>query len=204
MTPTVEPIAAPADRPGGHRRRYLIAGIAAAVMLAGALSAIFTVRHLDHQYGPVQGGTFWGPPSDRGLAFSKDGSSYRLADQPGATAQFITSLDNLGAHSVKVTSIDTGDVATDIRWSVYRTVPGGSNLGVSTPWRRFPAVVPAKGTIRLLITIHHPANCAAYPKIRGISTATYTGDHDVHWESLLHSHTTSVQFYGDDQGIRVC
>jgi hypothetical protein len=120
---------------------------------------------------PSGAGDFWGPQSFRGLTFNKGGFSYRMADRPGATARFVTSLENLGAHSVKVTSIDTGDVATDMRWSVYRAVPGGLVSGVRTPWQRFPAVVAANGTIRLLITIHRPADCAAYAKVGGVSTA---------------------------------
>ena len=63
-------------------------------------------QSFDHQYGPVQAGEFWGPQSDRGLLFSKSGFSYRLAAQPGASARFVTSLDNLGVHSVRATIVE--------------------------------------------------------------------------------------------------
>lgn len=185
----------------------IVAVAAAVVLLAAVVTTLGTLRHLDHQYGPLLGGQFSGPYAQRGFVFSKDGSSYHLAQAPGASARLIASLDNRGAHSVKITSIETGDMVSDIRWSVYRVVNGSSVEGVATPWRRFPAIVPAHGTIRLLITLHHPSNCSAYPSYHGVSDARYSGIHPVHWNSLLHSHTTLVEVPlgpdGDD-GIRVC
>lgn len=71
------------------------------------------------------------------------------------------------------------------------------------PGYAVPAIVPAYGTIRLLITIHRPSNCSAYPKYRAVSDARYGGDHLVHWESLLHSHTTLVDVLSPDEGIGV-
>jgi hypothetical protein len=110
-------------------------------------------------------------------------------------------LDNRGAHSVKVTSIDPGPVATDIKWSVYRFIAGGSISGVNTPWRSFPAIIPAHGTIRILVTLHHPAYCSRTQP--GTDDTVYFGEHQVHWESLLGDRTTGVRFF-DDDGIRVC
>lgn len=185
---------------------YRLVAIIAALLIAGGVTTLSILRHLDHQYGPVQAGSSWGPESERGLIFSKDGFSYRLADRPGATARFITLLDNVGGHSVTVTAIDTDDVATDIRWSTFRAVDGGSIFGVAAPWHQFPAVIPAQGTIRLLITVHRPAECGPDSKTGGVSSLTYDGIHKVHWESLLHSHVTTVSFYGggDSEGFRVC
>lgn len=116
----------------------------------------------------------------------------------------IESVFNRGAHSVTIISIATDDVVSDIRWSVWRTVPGGYVTGIDMPWHKFPAVVPAHGIIRLLVTIHHPRNCAAYPKVGGVSTAVYAGYHRVRWESLLHSHTTDISYFQPDDVVRVC
>lgn len=186
------------------RRWRTLAVAVTLVFLAGGLATVGTLRHLDGQYGPIQGGSFGGMYSDRGFVVSTDGFSYHLSAAPSASALMIASLDNPGAHSVKVTSIDTGDMVSNIRWSAYRFVAGGSNTGVETPWRAFPASVPAHGTIRLLITIHHPSNCSAYPKFQGVSDASYGGHHVVHWESLLHRHATLVDVLSLDQGIGVC
>ena len=204
MATTAEPVVAPGK--GRRTRRLVLVSVAvvAVVLLGGGLTATLTLRHLDRQYGPVDAGNFWGPQSDRGLEFSKDGFEYHLAEKPGATARFVTSLVNRGVHSVKVTSVDGEDAATDIRWSVYRVINGGSVFGENTPWRTFPAIIPAGGFVRLLITIHHPANCAVYGKYRGVSTAMYSGAHLVHWQSLLHDHTTFIRLPSPDEGIRVC
>lgn len=197
-----------ASRPGQidpRRRRRRIALIVAAAILVGAFTSFGTLRHFDHEYGPVEGGAFGGPYSDDGFVFSKDGFSYRLRPTPGASAQLIESLSNLGAHSVKVTSIERGDMVTSIKWSVYRIVAGGNVEGVPTPWQAFPAIVPAHGSIRLLITIHRPANCSAYPSFDGVNGAAYRGTHIAHWDSLLHSHATPVDVLGGDGNyVRVC
>jgi hypothetical protein len=34
---------------------------------------------------------------------------------------------------------------------------------MNTAWRKFPATIPAHGTIRLLIPLHHPSFCAQVP-----------------------------------------
>jgi hypothetical protein len=204
MTATAQHIGTPADHHGLWRRRRIIVA-AALVVFAGGIAVLSTLRHLEHQYGPVQGGRFGGVYTDHGFVFSKGGYSYHLADAPGTTARLIASFDDLGAHSVKITSIEPGDMVSDIRWSVYRLVAGGNASGVATPWHAFPAIVPAHGTIRLLITIHHPNNCNAYPEYHGVRDVTYDGQHIVHWESLLHTHATLVDVLpGPDGGIRVC
>jgi hypothetical protein len=189
--------------PGGSplgRRRTLAA--VAAFILAGALAIAITMRHLDHQYGPIQGGPFGGIYSAQDLVMKSDGPSGRLTGGPDATAQLLSSLDNVGSHSVKVTSIDTDDVVTNVRWSELRTQPGGPVSGISSPWRDFPAVIPANSTIRLLITIHRPMYCRTSDITLGGSDVPYSGSHRVHWKSLLHSHTTVI----DDQiiGIQLC
>lgn len=188
-----------------RRQRVLALAVVVLVLFGGGLAAALTLRHLDHEYGPIQGGAFGGLYATRGFEVSNDGFSYHLSEAPNATGQLIASLENLGAHSVKVTSIEPGQIATKIQWSVFRTVPGGSVYGVDTPWRTFPAIIPARGTIRLLITIHHPSNCGAYPKIGGVSTARYVAWHRVHWESLLHDHRTWIKIWDDrGDGIPVC
>jgi hypothetical protein len=188
-----------------RRRRVIVLAVVLVVVFSGGLATALTLRHLDRQYGPLEPGSFGGPYRDRGFAYSKDGSSYQLAAAPNATAQLIASLANRGAHSVKVTSIETDQVATKIQWSVYRTVQAGSVSGIDTPWRAFPAVVPAHGTIRLLITIHHPSDCKLHPTDTGLSKSPYLGTHWVHWQSLLHDHRTLIGLRLEgDQGIEVC
>jgi hypothetical protein len=199
MTTTAEDAPRAVER---SKRRIIVAGLAA-TLIVGCLVTVGTLRHLDHQYGPPQSGAFGGVYSDRGFVFGKDGTSYRLADPPGATAELIGSIDDRGAHSVRITSVDRGGAVGDVRWSVYRLRNGGAISGEPTPWHGFPAVVPAHGTIRLLITIHHPDNCAADPTNHDASLGTYDGGLTVHWESLLHSHTSRV-YAVDGENIRVC
>jgi len=176
----------------GDRRRRLprtAAAVATGLILVGALATTLTLRHSDRQYGPVQGGSFGGIYSARNLVSSPDNWSSRLAGGSDTTAQLIASLHNRGSHSVKVTAVETDDVVTDVRWSSYRTEPGGYVSGIETPWQGFPADIPAHGTIRLLITVHRPAYCRTGSDTTG---STYSGYHRVHWSSLLGSHTTTV------------
>jgi hypothetical protein len=202
MATTADRDAALDDAAGRRLGRVVLVAVAALVLLTGGVG---TPLYLDSRYGPIQSSFFGGVYSQRGFVFSTDGSSYRLASAPGATAQVIAGLDNHGTHSVKITSIETGDMVSDIRWSVYRLVAGGHITGEPTPWRTFPAIVPAHGTIRLLITLHRPSNCNVYPKFDGVSEARYRGDHRVHWESLLGSHKAFVDvLIVQDEGIPVC
>jgi len=203
MTTTGEPGAAPLVDPA-RRRRRLIAAIAAAVLVAAGGVTVGIARHLDHEYGPLQSGPFSAPYSERAFVFSKDGFSYRLVRSPGATGRLWGSLSNVGDHSVKVTSIDRGSMVTDIRWSIWRVVNGGPITGEDSPWRHFPVIVPAQGTIRLVITIHRPVDCGAHPTVPGGNPESYSGYHHVHWESLLHDHTSDVQIFNRDDGIPVC
>jgi hypothetical protein len=188
--------------PGSRRRRW--AWIVAAIVLVlsgGGLTTGLTLHHMDDQYGPIERGPFAGPLNpDRvrgGVAHE------RFIIKPGGTVQYLESLANRGSHSVKITSIDTDQLVTAIRWSVWRLVPGGSVSGADTPWQRFPAIVPGHyGVIRLLITIRRPADCSK--ALHGPDGAVYyDGFHVVHWDSLLSSHSTTI---GDNfaEHIRVC
>lgn len=183
------------------RRRPARMAAVAVVILAGALVTIVATRSVDRRYGPIRSGPFGGIYSTQGLFSKPDDFSYRLLGRSDATAQLLASLNNTGSHSVKVTAIDTDDVVTKVRWSELHTAPGGSVSGNSTPWRDLPAVIPARSTIRLLITIRRPANCSA-DRTEPRSEDLYSGSHRVHWKSLLHTHTTSI----DDQitNIRLC
>jgi hypothetical protein len=190
------------------RRRHIVAALVAVALVGGGLATFLELRHLDHRYGPVQQGFFGGLYSDTNFVFSKDGFSYSLSDTPGAAAQLISTLSNLGDHSVKVTSIDTDRVVSSIRWSSYRFGTDQNVEGVDTPWRPFPAIVPAHGTIRLLITIQHPGNCGSYPPGEPSQSSNigqyYSGLHTVHWDSLLHSHSTVIDDGIEERNIRVC
>lgn len=206
MSTIIERVTDPSS-PHGRRRRRVVAAAALIALLAGGLAAALTVRHLDHQYGPLEEGSFGGVYSHRDFVPVHHGFDYRLAPRSGATGKLFSSLDNLGAHSVSVTSIEPGHIATSVQWSPYRFVPGGLVSGVNTRWRSFPAVVPAHGTIRLLITLRRPTDCRLYPYSGGTSSGnTYNGYHTVHWHSLLHDHTTTMQLFDapDDLGVRVC
>lgn len=174
------------ERYGSRRTRVLLVILAVVVSLAVASGVV--LRYLDGRYGPVEGGSFSGPLSDHGLVFSKHGFSYRLASTPGTTAKFVAMLDNNGSHSVDITSIEPPSEVSDVRWSVYRSVPGGSAAGVNTPWRSFPATVPAHGMIRLLLTVHRPA-CNLNGPGGGVSSA-FDGSLLVNWRSLLRTHAT--------------
>jgi hypothetical protein len=187
-----------ASRPWRRRRPLLLLAI---VLSVASLTSIFTVRHLDGQYGPIEGGSFSGPYSMHDLVVDSGSSSQQLANRPEATAQLIGALENRGAHSVKVTWIELDGIATSIRWSEYRSVAGGDITGVPTPWRPFPAIVPATGRIRLLITIHHPDTCGASALDRAAIEPVYRGVHRVHWDSLLHSRTTFVTIVHRDVGV---
>lgn len=162
-----------------------------AVVVTLAVASGVVLRYLDGRYGPVERGHFSGPLSDHGLVWSKDESSYRLASAPGTTATFIASLDNSGSHSVEIASIEPPSEVSDVRWSVYRFVPGGYVSGVNTRWRSFPATVPAHGTIRLVLTVHRPA-CTANSQGSG-GAAAYDGSVRVTWKSLLGTHATSAK-----------
>jgi hypothetical protein len=179
---------APSATRRSGRRRAVVAAIVAA-LLACALAASITM-YLDRRYGPIEPGSFGGVYSEQNLVPSPDDSSYRLAASTGASAELLESLTNTGAHQVEVTAIDTDDVVTDIRWSELRTVPGGYLSGISTPWQKFPARIPAHTTIRLLGTIHRPTYCS---QIEAGSTDSYGGFHRVHWKSLLRRHVTTVE-----------
>jgi len=179
--------------PAGFRigRRGAVLAAIAAALLACALAATISL-YLNRRYGPVEPGSFGGIYSEHNLDPGPDGSSDRLAATAGASAQLLESLTNTGSHQVEVTAIDTDDVVTDIRWSELRTVPGGYLSGIETPWREFPARIPAHTTIRLLVTIHRPTSCGD-AAVTG--DALYSGSHRVHWKSLLRRHITTV----DDQ-----
>lgn len=169
------------------------------------MTTTLTLRHLNQQYGPIEAGSFGGiyHSHQPDLVVNIFKSTGHLRARPDAEARLFTSLSNRGEHSVKVTSIDTDDIVTDITWANYRVVPGGSASGIFTPWREFPAIVPANGTIRLLLTIHRPAYCDR-PSGTLQPGVFYSGFHVVHWDSLLGSNTTVIDDRLGDYNINVC
>ena len=190
-----------------RRRRSIVLAVVLLVLLGGGLATGLTLRHLDRQYGPLEPGSFWGAYSDEGFDFhEKGGFRFRLQDAPDATGQLIAAIRNDGAHSVRITSIEPDLVTSKIQWSSYRVVNQGSVFGEDMPWHTFPAVVPAHGTIRVLVTIRHPDNCSAYPEIGGVRQVGYGATHWVRWESLLHSHRTLVELWNNDfaDDVGVC
>jgi hypothetical protein len=184
-------------------RRRIAMSVAVVVLLAGGLATVLMVRHSEHRYGPIESGFFGGIYSERNLLLARDNSTGQLARTPGATALLLSSVENRGSHSVKITAIDTDEIVSRIRWGVYRTGPGGDVTGTRTPWRAFPAVVPAHVVIRLLITVHRPSYCERPTKTLQPGSF-YSGYHRVHWDSLLHSHTTTIDDGLGDRNIRIC
>lgn len=156
-------------------------------ILIACAAAATVLGLLNNRYGPLQGGEFGGPLGND-LTYSKDGESFRLISAPGRAAPVMGSLYNSGAHAVTIRSVSAGHLAPDTRWSVYRTVPDGLTTGVDTPWRSFPATIPAYGYIRLLLTLHRPITCP--PDAAQHGEGSYDGSAEVHWQSLLQSHTT--------------
>jgi hypothetical protein len=164
--------------------------VAIGVVLAVACAAVLV--YLDGRYGPVEGGSFGGPTAAHGLVLDDDSvESYRLASEPGTTATFFAALDNDGSHAVRISSIKPPQGVSDVRWSVYHFEPGGNISGVDTPWRSFPATIPAHGTIRVQLTVHRPA-CPENTQDGGVSIA-YDGTLLVSWRSLLRTHATSAK-----------
>src|SRR5579875_1050200 len=191
----------PAVRPRwSNRQRWGVIGAALVVlMLVSGTAGALIVRHLDRQYGPVTRGLFTGPYVGPPLASS-----------PTASGRLFASLGNDGSHAVTVTGLSylqDQPVVSGIRWSSHRLVPGGSADGVDTPWHSFPATIPAHGTIRLLIALHHPADCARYQGA-GFSGHDYTCGLVVYWKSLLHRHATDVRVTPEQQvqglSVRAC
>ena len=114
-----------------------------------------------------------------------------MASAPGTTVQMVALLGDTGSHTVKVSSVDADPVLARVQWSTYRTVPEGSVQGVDTPWRSFPATIPAHGYVRLLLTLRRPASCKAFYRLH--SDGAYDGSLQVHWRSLLRAHTDDVE-----------
>lgn len=205
MTVTVIPTTTPPDRGHGLRRRrraVLGAAVLAGVMVLG-VAGLLTVRHLDGRYGPIEPGSFTGPVYADSLSFG-NGSTARLRPGPAASVPMMSSLDNRGSHAVTISSVDYAQfhaVVSDIRWSTWKVVPGGSVFGVNTPWHSFPATIPGHGTIRLLISVHRPADCATYLRL-GSASGTYDGTMTVRWKSLLDDHETAL--IGLTESVKVC
>ena len=190
-----------------HRRRVWIAlAVALSVLVGGGIVTLIVLRHLDHQYGPIESGPFGGPYQLKNLEYTKHDRALRLVDRPGATAEILESLENRGAHSVKITSIDKTPFIADVKWSVYRPKPGGNVAGEDTPWQSFPATIPANGSIRLLVTIQRDDEfCSSLTNPSGSELGHYfPGNHAVHWDSLLSSHTTDVTRTATDLGVGIC
>lgn len=161
-----------------------------ATLVCVAVGTGLGLNYFDGRYGPVEDGSFGGPLTNRGLVFTTNGFSYRLASTPGATAQIVGSLRNSGSQSVAISSVDIPLGVTEVRWAVYAPVPGGSVEGADTPWQVFPATVPASGQIKLLVTVRRPADCTAY-RYR-VGRSDYDGHLVVKWNSLLHTHTSDT------------
>lgn len=206
MTLLVEagPKPAPRPRPGFVRRHRLLLAIAAVVIAAAGLTTWLVVKHEDGKYGPITPGAWGGVYAQRGWVPTRHGSGVRLSSAPGAEAQLIESLANRGSHSVKVTSIDRDFAVVRIQWSRYRLGPDDLGTGADTPWHAFPAIIPAHGTIRLLITLHRPRGCPTGPP--SVVGRIYYGDaYPVHWDSLLGSHTTTIAGgYATDGHVQLC
>lgn len=167
-------------RPG---KRRLVIGAVVLVLVAtlGVSGWLF-----DRRYGPPEAGSFGGMVSLDRFASSDDDGSHRLTADGG---QLLASLRNTGSHAITISWISSDETVSNIAWSQYSVVPGGDLTGQPRPWRNFPASIPAHGTIRLLVTVRRPPECAS---LAPGTSMMFGGQYTVHWRSWLFRHSTTV------------
>lgn len=68
-------------RSGRRRRSWMTLTIVAGVLLIGGIPTLIALRHLDHEYGPIDAGPFGGPYTFRNLEYAGNGGSIRLVDR---------------------------------------------------------------------------------------------------------------------------
>ena len=176
------------DTPTRRRRHgpwwlWLLTGVVVIAVAAGIVVWV-QLDSADSRYGPIRAGSFGGEYSHMHIGDGPAGTTY-IDGPPGTEITRMYSLANDGTRAVKVTSVGLGAPAVRARWAPWILLPGGSDYGKNSRARNFPAVIPAESEIRLLITIRKPT-CAR--------TLGYAPVVQVHWESLLHSRTTQVNF----------
>jgi hypothetical protein len=169
---------------------WALTAVIAIVLVAGILVWL-KLDAADSRYGPIRAGSFGGEFTHAHIANGPDGTSY-IDGPPGTEVTRMYSLANDGAHSVKITSLGLDGPAVRAQWSPWILLPGGSDYGKNLRARNFPAVVPANSEIRLLITIRK-SSCA--------QTIGYAPVVTVHWDSLLHSHATDIDFAPSDEEL---
>lgn len=162
---------------------WLISVVVVLAVVAGAIVWVH-LRNADAKYGPIRAGTFGGEYSHTHLADGPPGTTY-ITGPAGTEVVRMYSLANGGTHSVKITSVSGSAAVSRIRWSPWHLTPAGSSYGREERARNLPAVVPANDEIRLLVTIRKPAGCDG----DGFAPVV-----TVHWDSLLHSHATRIDF----------
>ena len=70
-----------------RRRLWIVFSAAALVLVSGAIATGVTLRHLDHQYGPIEGGDFFGIVPRQVSSSTKNGSGFAcrpLRTRPGS------------------------------------------------------------------------------------------------------------------------
>lgn len=170
---------------------WVLTAVVAVAVIAGIIVWL-NLDAADSRYGPIRAGSFAGEYTHEHLANGPDGTTY-IAGPAGTEVTRMYSLANDGSRNVKITSVGLGPAAVSAQWSPWILLPGGLDYGKNTRARGFPAVVPAHSEIRLLITIRK-------------STCTdqhvgYAPVVDVHWDSLLHSHSTEIDFARSDEEL---
>ena len=173
--------------PKRRRVPWWLWGIGVVVVLAVVAGAIVWVhlRNADAKYGPIRAGTFGGEYSHTHLADGPPGTTY-ITGPAGTEVVRMYSLANVGTHSVKITSVSASALVSRIQWSPWHLTPAGSSYGREERARSLPAIVPPNDEIRLLVTIRKPAGCDG--------DAGFAPVVIVHWDSLLHSHATRIDF----------
>jgi len=188
-----EPAADP-DIPRRRRRGpiwlWAVTGVVAVALIVGIMVWL-KLDAADSKYGPIRAGSFGGEYAHAHIANGPGATTY-IDGPPGTEVTRMYSLANDGAHSVKVTSLELDPAAVRAQWSPWILLPGGSDFGKDLRSRPFPAVIPANSEIRLLITIRKPT-CTQNVGYAPVVT--------VHWDSLLHSHSTEVDFAGSDEEL---
>jgi hypothetical protein len=162
MTTMITPTkGAPAT--GRRRRPHKVVLISACVLVLAAIAAGLGFWRYAATYAPLNPGPFFGgypgevnpraivmKDTDLGLEIYLDGPT-------GTEAEVITALSNDGDRDVTIERIETDrSVIPKVEWSPYRETPNSDGTGVRLPLRSFPATIPARHLIRVVVTLRKP------------------------------------------------
>ena len=194
------------------RTRVLAVGVALVLVAGGIAFGVFW--HASASYAPLHDAGLFGPRPDAPAARADhvewiDGTNDLALRGPAGTHQeFEFVLRNDGAHPVTVTGIDRPgwldgqpDPISPVVWAPYRDAGnGGSINGLPTASRQFPAHLGAGDMIKIRFTVTKPA-C---PHLDPHAHAGFSPTLRVHWNAMISSHVTTIEFGGPDYDIDLC